>query len=129
MPAHRRAVPKPTGPRGRPPWLRVTAVLAAAVVLAGACTDDDDSAAGDAEGTPAALALAEESAPGVDLDGDPLLRASTGTGRDAAVAWRDAPYEVEVKGGGAYVGHELLSSADESEIPWSESGDGSAGAS
>ena len=113
--------------RRRASLLRVTAVVVVASLLVAACTGDGEPEAEAVEdGSPSPLALAGDG-PGVDLDGEPLLAASVGAGRDAPVAWRDAPYQVEVKGGGAYVGHELLSSPGEDEVPWEDGSDGGTG--
>src|SRR5690606_3999828 len=97
---------------------RVIVVLVAAALAAGACS----SGGGDApvtEGTAPALTL---EAGAVVVDGVAVVPASTEAGRTAPTAWRDAPFEVEVKGGGAYLGHELLSSPDESEVAWDDAG-------
>ena len=99
---------------------RVVAVVLAGVVLAGACSgagDGDDPE----DGAPPALPLALES--GAVVQGDETVVPASGDGgREAAAAWRDAPFDVEVKGGGAYLGHELLTSPDERSLPWEPEG-------
>ena len=97
---------------------RVTVVLVAAALAAGACSSGGGDAP-DTEGTAGPLAL---EAGAVVADGATVVPASTSAGRAAPTAWRDAPFEVEVKGGGAYLGHELLSSPDEREVAWDDAG-------
>lgn len=93
-------------------------MLVTGALLMAACADDggdDEASAPDRE----PLALAE----GAVVRGDEaVLAASTGTGADAPAAWRTVEYQVEVKGGGAYLGHELLSTPDDGAAPWDDTG-------
>lgn len=97
---------------------RCAAVLLAGAVLAAACTADDgggEAAAPDRD----PLAWSD----GAVVRGDEeVLGASTGTGADAPAAWRTVDYEVEVKGGGAYLGHELLRTPGDAAAPWDGTG-------
>jgi sulfoquinovosidase len=105
----------------RNPALRVAATLSALAVVVAACTDSGDDAADDgADGTgPAAIALTTEVGDDARLtvrsgDRDLLVSAD-----DGAVAWRTAEQAAAPKGG-AYLGHELLTSEPESEAPWTD---------
>lgn len=96
------------------------AFVVATLVAAGCTGDGDDGSSGDSEVSDAPPVEVEVTPAGlvVTSDGDTLVDPADGNGREAPVSWRDAPYEVVSKQGDAYLGHELLSTPDDSEIPW-----------